>query len=91
AFGTPPAAAGHHAGEIETSIMLTISPDAVRRPLAAPGRLEPAADGQSLFYPSLRPNAPSGTVGDPACADAARGERYLEAWVELLVECYRRG
>ncbi|MGH7818986.1 MAG: creatininase family protein, partial [Candidatus Binatia bacterium] len=89
-LGVSPEAAGHHAGEIETSILLAIAPEGVRRAALAPGRLEPAADGQSLFYPSLRPNAPNGTVGDPRPADAARGERYLEAWVGLLVEACRR-
>jgi hypothetical protein len=27
-------------------------------------------------------------VGDPRPADAARGARYLEAWLEELVTCF---
>lgn len=83
--------AGHHAGEIETSILLALRPGAVRRESLAPGTLEPRADAQALFHPSLRANAPSGTLGDPRPADAARGARYLEVWTDLLVACFRGG
>ena len=82
--------AGHHAGEIETSILLALRPAAVRRDVVAPGYLAPTADAQSLFYPSLRVHAPDGTVGDPRTADAARGERYLTAWTEALVAFWER-
>lgn len=81
--------AGHHAGEIETSILLALRPGAVRRDAFAAGTLEPRADAQALFYPSLRANAPSGTVGDPRAADAARGAHYLAAWTEELIACLR--
>jgi creatinine amidohydrolase len=91
AHGIGPAEAGHHAGEVETSILLALRPGAVRRDAFAPGRLEARADAQDLFYPSLRANAPSGTVGDPRPADAARGARYLEAWTDELLACVREG
>ena len=91
AQGIGAAEAGHHAGEIETSILLALRPGAVRRDAFAAGTLEPRADAQALFYPSLRANAPSGTVGDPRPADAARGARYLEAWTEELIACLREG
>ena len=55
----------------------------------AAGYVNATADAQSLFYPSVRDTAPTGTIGDPRGADARRGERYLEAWVELLVTAYR--
>jgi creatinine amidohydrolase len=89
ACGVAPAAAGHHAGELETSILLALAPWAVRREELTAGRCESAADAQSLFYPTLRPNAPGGTLGDPRLADAVRAERYLSAWVDLLVETHR--
>ncbi|HWP65745.1 MAG TPA: creatininase family protein, partial [Candidatus Limnocylindria bacterium] len=89
ALGVAPEAAGHHAGEIETSIMLALRPGAVNATALAAGYTQPAADAQALFYPSLRDSAPTGTVGDPRAAAAARGERYLTAWVELLVAAYR--
>jgi creatinine amidohydrolase/Fe(II)-dependent formamide hydrolase-like protein len=81
-------ASGHHAGEFETSILLAIRAEAVRRGRLERGFVEPTSDPQSLFHPSLRAHAPSGTVGDPTVADARRGERYLDAWVDLLLEAY---
>jgi creatinine amidohydrolase len=89
AEGVDAGAAGHHAGEIETSILLALRPGSVRREAFAAGTLSACPDAQPIFYPSLRANAPSGTVGDPRPADAERGARYLEAWTEALVACFR--
>ena len=86
-IGAP--AAGHHAGEVETSIVLALRPGTVRTDTLGAGFVEPTDDPQALFYPSLRDQAPAGTVGDPRRADAARGERYLAAWVDVLVDSYR--
>jgi creatinine amidohydrolase len=83
-FGVAPQAAGHHAGEIETSIMLALHPELVRVDAVAPGYVSPLADAQAIFYPDLRRHAPDGTVGDPRGASALRGSRYLAAWVEVL-------
>jgi 3,4-dihydroxy 2-butanone 4-phosphate synthase / GTP cyclohydrolase II len=83
-FGIAAEAAGHHAGEVETSIMLALHPELVRMEAAMPGHVEPAADPQSLFYPDLRRTAPTGTVGDPRGACALRGMRYVAAWVDVL-------
>ncbi len=82
-------ASGHHAGEYETSIVAALRAEAVRW-----GELRQGADGdvpdpQRLFYPSLRDHAADGVVGDPRAASPDRGERYLEAWTELLLEEYR--
>jgi mycofactocin precursor peptide peptidase len=85
-----PETAGHHAGELETSIVLALRPDLVRTDALAAGWVEPTADPQSLFYPDLRRTAASGTVGDPRGASAARGERYLAVWVDALVEALRK-
>jgi creatinine amidohydrolase len=82
-------AAGHHAGEVETSIVLALDSASVRRGSLAAGFVEPADDPQSLFYPRLQLRAPSGVVGDPTLASAARGLRYLERWVDILVAAYR--
>ena len=68
--------------------MAGLRPAALRRDDAAPGLLTDSRDVGAVFYPSLRPNAPSGTVGDPRAADAARAEPYLDAWVDWLVEAY---
>ena len=88
-FGVSAEASGHHAGEFETSILRAIRPSAVRVDRLGAGFVERTADPQALFYPSLRPHAPSGVVGDPRAASAGRAERYLDGWVELLVAAYR--
>ncbi len=88
-FGVTAEAAGHHAGEIETSIMLALHPELVRTEAFAPGHVEPVRDAQSLFYPDLRRHAPNGTVGDPRTATALRGARYLAAWVDVLEAAFR--
>ncbi|MCH2172218.1 creatininase family protein [Myxococcota bacterium] len=89
-LGVEPASAGHHAGEIETSILAGLLPGVVRGERLAQGRLHTHGDPQELFYPSLREEAASGVVGDPRDASAARSATYLDAWVEVLVEHYLR-
>ena len=90
AHGVPAAAAGHHAGEFETSILLGLRPAAVRRAALRAGHRRAVADPHALFYPDLRRRAPDGVVGDPRGAAAPRAAAYLDAWTALLVERYRR-
>jgi creatinine amidohydrolase len=88
AQGVPAAAAGHHAGELEASVIAGLRPGALRRTALAPGLLDTPADVQSIFYPDLRAHAPSGTVGDPRLASPDRAALYLDAWVDALVAAY---
>ncbi len=85
-----PDASGHHAGEFETSIMLRVAPHSVRTEQFAPGLNAGSRDLDELFYPDLRVNAPTGTVGDPRGAAGSRADAYLEAWIESLLAIYRR-
>ena len=62
--------------------------DAAEQAKVGPGVATP--DPQALFYPSLRAQVPNGVVGDPRAANAQRGDTYLCAWTELLVDFYRR-
>jgi creatinine amidohydrolase len=87
--GAPPGAAGHHAGEFETSIIAALRPDAVRWSELRKGISGDVPEPQHLFYPSLRDHAPEGVVGDPSQASASRGELYLQAWTTFLVDAYR--
>ncbi|MGE4649306.1 MAG: creatininase family protein [Myxococcota bacterium] len=89
AFGISAEAAGHHAGEFETSILRALRPALVRGEALEAGRLHADPDAQHLFYPDLRAEAPMGTVGDPRGASALRAERYLDDWVDLLERAYR--
>ncbi|MCC6763804.1 MAG: creatininase family protein [Deltaproteobacteria bacterium] len=88
--GVDPLAAGHHAGEAETSILLALRPASVRTAALAAGHTGAVADPQALFYPSLRDHAPTGVVGDPRGASAVRADAYLGAWVDLLADAYLR-
>jgi creatinine amidohydrolase len=90
AFGVASEASGHHAGEFETSILRALRPEAVRLDRLQAGIVDQRDDPQTLFYPSLRAQAPNGVVGDPRGASAARAQRYLDDWVALLVAEYRR-
>ena len=90
AAGIDAQSAGHHAGEFETSMLLALRPDLVRRGELAAGLLDVGADPQAIFYPNLRRHSPGGVVGDPRRAAAAHGERYLAAWVDALVDWYQR-
>lgn len=87
--GAPPGAAGHHAGEFETSIVAALRPDHLRWSELRPGISGDVPEPQHLFYPSLRDHAPEGVVGDPSHVSAERGERYLQAWTTFIVEAYR--
>jgi creatinine amidohydrolase len=89
AGGVSPGAGGHHAGEIETSMLLALRPGVVRTAAMTPGLIVDGADAQGLFYPDLRRHAADGTVGDPCGADPVRGVRYLDAWTAVLVDAYR--
>jgi creatinine amidohydrolase len=90
ARGVSAAAAGLHAGEFETSIVLGLRPAVVRRAALRRGRPAPGGDAHDLFYPDLRRTAPAGVVGDPRRAAAARAGAYLDTWTNALVAHYRR-
>lgn len=87
--GIPPEMSGLHAGEFETSIIAGLRPDLVRWHKIEEGLLSREGNSESLFYPSLKRNASNGVVGNPCAASAARAERYLEAWVDLLIAQYK--
>jgi creatinine amidohydrolase/Fe(II)-dependent formamide hydrolase-like protein len=89
-FGVPAGAAGHHAGEFESSLIAGLRPAALRRHALRRGHLHRGGDAQRLFYPSLRRSAPSGVVGDPRRAAATRAAAYLDAWVDALLEMIGR-
>lgn len=85
----PGASAGPHAGEYETSLVAGLRPGRVRVEALATGRIVERGESQGLFYPSLRPNAEEGVLGDPSSARGERGGRYLEGWLRLLEAGYR--
>ncbi|MCR4392249.1 MAG: creatininase family protein [Candidatus Acetothermia bacterium] len=80
---------GGHAGEMETSVVLAIAPELVRRERygeAAAGAAQEwgkRVHGVEVGY-DTRDFSASGAVGDPAPATAAKGERLLAAAAEEL-------
>ncbi len=77
---------GGHADLAESSIMLAVRPDAVRRERAAAG-LTGTIDDQLLariWAGGIEAVAPNGVLGDPRDMSAALGEACLDALVEQL-------
>ncbi len=71
-----------HAGRVETSVMLHLSPDLVGlppEPVTAPSIEALAADG-------VLAHSPSGVLGDPHGAHAEEGERWLSTWIGDLLD-----
>jgi metal-dependent hydrolase (beta-lactamase superfamily II)/creatinine amidohydrolase/Fe(II)-dependent formamide hydrolase-like protein len=78
---------GSHAGESETSMMLTLEADLVATGNFAPGYLGPFGEAETklLFEKGMRALSSNGVLGDPRKASAARGEVYLEAFADFIV------
>jgi len=102
-FGAEERRHGIHGGDIETSLMLAGAPDVVRMDQARSG--EPATvpmQKEFKYLSAYRPAGfgwatqdlhPSGAIGDPTLATAAKGEAALthgaQAFVDLLHEVDR--
>jgi mycofactocin system creatininase family protein len=75
-----------HAGRSETSIMLALSPEAVRLDVAERGDVRPLASILPLLRErGVRAVSPNGVLGDPAGASAAEGERLLTRLADSLI------
>jgi creatinine amidohydrolase len=84
-----------HACEMETSVILALHPDLVRRDRAradgSPPRtrfdgrdmLAPGPVGQFRFFDEWTTTGP---IGDPSTASAEKGERFLDAAVDAIAE-----
>lgn len=69
-----------HAGRTETSLLLALSPAAVRLDAAEPGDVRPLASVMGeLRRGGVVAVSPNGVLGDPAGATAEEGERLLGA------------
>lgn len=85
-FGITPGASGAHAGEFETSILLFMRPDLVDM-----GRAQEGFTGEigplipDLLKHGLARVTANGILGDGRLGDASRGEKYLLAWLDLIL------
>jgi creatinine amidohydrolase len=87
-FGISEEEAGAHAGENETSLMMALEPELVRRDHLAPGYVGPI--GEKEFQMILEKGMPAltenGVIGDPRKASAEKGEIYLEKLSSFLAK-----
>lgn len=75
-----------HAGRTETSLMLALSPAAVRLAAAEAGNRRPLGELAALLRSAgVRAVSPNGVLGDPAGASVTEGERLLDALSADLV------
>ena len=75
-----------HAGRIETSLMLRVSPDTVKLDAAEPGNTAPLRDIiNDLRSGGIAAVSPNGVLGDPTGATAAEGEQLVATLVAQLV------
>ncbi|MFN8021763.1 MAG: mycofactocin biosynthesis peptidyl-dipeptidase MftE [Acidimicrobiales bacterium] len=79
-----------HAGRTETSLLLHLAPELVRRSLAEPGRVEPVRDLiDDLRAHGTRHVSPNGVLGDPTGASAEAGAELFDALVADLCTATR--
>jgi creatinine amidohydrolase len=85
-LGISAAEGGIHAGEWETSMMLTLRPELVHMERAESGYVGDLASGmQRFFSEGVHALADNGVFGDPRRASAAAGEKYIERLVDEVV------
>jgi creatinine amidohydrolase len=81
-----------HAGQVETSVMLHLRPDAVDMGRAEVGNLEPIERLlPALVAGGIVAVSPNGVLGDPRAASAETGARLLEAMTTDVVTRLRSG
>ena len=86
----------HHACEVETSLMLVLAPDAVKRdrlPEAFGGVADPSARDRQLTVParfrSFKDFTPSGVNGDARRASREKGEKLVAICAEGVAATLR--
>ena len=88
ADGVSPEAVGLHAGEAETSQMLSLRPDLVRMDRVVPGYVGSMEEVMpDLLQSGLLPVTPTGILGDASRADGSRGARYIAEQIESYRRC----
>lgn len=76
-----------HAGHVETSLMLHLAPQRVRRERAEPGNSAPLRDLlPELVRDGVRAVSANGVLGDPTGASASAGALIMRGMVEDAVE-----
>ena len=86
-YGISAEAAGGHAGESETSMMMALEGRLVAADRFAPGYLGPfgEAERKLMFEKGMPALSSNGILGDPRTASAEKGEVYLERLADFVV------
>jgi creatinine amidohydrolase len=85
-FGVTPGQSGIHAGEFETSILLSTHPELVDMTRAEAGFTgEFKSIIPDLMAHGVARVSANGILGDPRPSDGSRGHHYLSAWVDLIM------
>ncbi|HEY6779523.1 MAG TPA: creatininase family protein [Thermoleophilaceae bacterium] len=85
--GVPLSEGGVHAGEWETSLMISIAPELVRMESAEPGYTGDLQQGlEVMLAEGMKAISENGAFGDPARASVEHGARYWETAVDLALE-----
>ncbi len=83
--------AGLHAGEWETSLMLSLKPDLVKMDRAAPGYVDDMAAAEEEVFQGIQRLDKNGVLGDPRPASAQAGKRYFEVFLDLVHRAAKEG
>lgn len=87
-----------HACEFETSLMMLIDPELVRKDKIVKGKNQPGLDWaqadllhgpQASYYRTMRQLTPNGIYGDPRAASLEKGEKITEVVVQSLLTVVR--
>ena len=85
--GVPLSEGGVHAGEWETSLMISIAPELVQMESAEAGYTGDLQQGlEGMLADGMKGISENGAFGDPARSSAEHGARYWETAVDLALE-----
>lgn len=86
-YGVPLTEGGLHAGEWETSMLMSIHPELVHLERGEPGYTgDMQAAVGAIFGSGVHALSPNGVIGDPAQASAEHGARYWEKAAEATLD-----
>jgi creatinine amidohydrolase len=85
--GVPLGEGGLHAGEWETSMLLSVHPELVKMDRAEAGYTGDLREAiERMFRGGTKAVSENGAIGDPAKASAEHGRRYWETAVAIALE-----
>jgi creatinine amidohydrolase len=84
ASGVEAARSGAHAGEWETSVMMALRPEQVKKERAGQGFVGELSEVMSRVFDGIQNLDENGVLGDPRPATAQAGQKYLKDMEEFL-------